>query len=384
MKIVNMNFSYEELYSMYGQYDTFISIVFHRESDSYKNFGSTLMGGIKYTLEERIKLESVLKKTEIPRTESEIRFIPSELEKLEKEQIEFLDKTGFLCSDIFEVSSVNLPRKNRFTEKKKKEILNTINIEMDSRDWQDLNRITFGFLNSRFEKGNQLSPDEVNQYLGLREYYRKSNKTKPFKDLAYKKDQVTLKDEVRFYELKSKFDDLVIDEDEMKEFAQQVISKHSKREHLINKEFQKSTEKLKQLSTEFGDQIENLNNICHKYEERVILFGEKLIFLNFERFLHIFIRHTTETQIGDRFQGKTVFQYNFDDIIRIISLVMDVASNEIQEHFMNHPESNYRRMGKRSIYFDGHYYRVEIDFNGSLLTFHPYNNNEEKEADNEE
>ncbi len=379
-----MNFSYEELYSMYGQYDTFISIVFHRESDSYNNFGSTLMGGINYTLQERTEIESTLKKEEVPRTEKHIRFIPSELEKLSTEQIEFLDKTGFLCSDVFEVSSVNLPRKNRFIERKKKEIPNTINIEIDSRDWQDLNRITFGFLNSRFEKGNPLSPNEINQFLGLREYYKKSNQTDPFKELAYKEDKVTLKDEVRFYELKSKFDDLVINEDEMKEFAQQIISKHSKREHLINKELQKSTEKLKQLSDKFGDQIENLNSICHKYEERIMLFGEKLIFLNFERFLHIFIRHATETQIGDRFQGKTVFQYKFDDVIRIISLVMDVASNDIQEHFKNHPESNYRRMGKRSIYFDGHYYRVEIDADGSLLTFHPYNNNEEKEADNEE
>lgn len=57
-----MNFSYEELYSMYGQYDTFISIVFHRGSESFHKFGSTLMGVIKYTLEERIELESILKK----------------------------------------------------------------------------------------------------------------------------------------------------------------------------------------------------------------------------------------------------------------------------------------------------------------------------------
>ena len=379
-----MNFSYEELYSMYGQFDTFISIVFHYGSDSHKNFGSTLMGVINYTLEERTELESILKKAKIPRTNKEIRLIPSELEKLSVEQIEFLDKTGFLCNDIFEVSSVNLPRKNRFIERKKKKIPNTVNIEIDARDWQDLNRISFGFLNSRFEKGNPLSPNEISQYLGLREYYEKSNKSSPFKELAYKEGQITLKDDVRFYELKAKFDDLMINEDEMNEFAKKIVSKHSERELLIKKELQKSTEKLKQLSDEFGDKIENLNSICHKYEERVMLFGEKLIYLNFERFLHIFIRHTTKTQIGDRFQGKTVFQYKFDDIIRIISLVMDVSSNDIQEHFRIKPESNYRRMGQRSIYFDGHYYRVEIDSDGSLLTFHPYNNNEEREADNEE
>lgn len=379
-----MNFSYEELYSMYGQYDTFISIVFHRGSESFHKFGSTLMGVIKYTLEERTELENILKKDEIPRTENVIHFTPSELEKLSLEQIEFLDKTGFLCSDIFEVSSVNLPRKNRFIDKKKKEIPNTINIEIDAKDWQDINMITFGFLNSRYIKGNPLSPNEMNQYLGLREYYNKENSISPFKELAYQEDLATLKNEVRFYELKSKFDDLVINEDEMKEFAQQIISKYSYRENLIKEEIRKSAERLNQLSQEFGDQIERLKDICHKYEERVVLFGEKLIFLNFERFLHIYIRHVTETQIGNRFQGKTVFQYKFDDIIRVISLVMDVASNDIQEHFRNFPDKIYRRMGARSIYYDGHYYRVEIEPNGSLITFHPYNNCEEKDADNEE
>lgn len=379
-----MNFSYEELYSMYGQYDTFISIVFHRNSDSFHKFGSTLIGVIKYTLEERTELESVLKQDEIPRTEKEIRFYPSELEKLLPEQLEFIDKTGFLCSDIFEVSSVNLPRQNRFIERKKKEIQNTINIEIDSRDWQDINQITFGFLNSRFVKGNPLSPNEMNQYLGLREYYKKGNLNSPFKDLAYQEDGVSLKTEVRFFELKSKFEDLVIDEKDMKEFAQLIISKHSYREKLITEELKKTSERLVQLSHEFGDQIEKLKDICHKYDERVVLFGEKLIYLNFERFLHIYIRHVIETKVGDRFKGKTVFQYKFDDIIRIISLVMDVASKDIQDHFKNQPEANYRRMGKRSIYFDGHYYRIEISTNGSLLTFHPYNNNEEKDADNEE
>ena len=85
-----MNFSYEELYSMYGQFDTFISIVFHYGSDSHKNFGSTLMGVINYTLEERTELESILKKAKIPRTNKEIRLIPSELEFINQNKTQIL------------------------------------------------------------------------------------------------------------------------------------------------------------------------------------------------------------------------------------------------------------------------------------------------------
>ena len=52
-KYGNMNFSYEEIYSMYGQYDTFVSLDFHQGSEAYNKFGQSLMGTFKYTLEQR-------------------------------------------------------------------------------------------------------------------------------------------------------------------------------------------------------------------------------------------------------------------------------------------------------------------------------------------
>ena len=378
-----MNYSYEELYSMCSQYDTLINIVFYRGTFSFKNYGATLTGNIKYTLEERKELDIRLKQTVIPRTEREIKFTPSELEKLTSEQVKHLDKNGFLCSDIFEIHSVNLPRTNRFIEKEKKDIPNTLNIKINTKDWQDLNRINFGFLNLRFERNDSLSPNELYQYLGLREYYKIGNLESPYKELKFQDNGKILKPEVKYYELKAKFDDLVITKDEMKVFEELLILRFNYREKLINKELQKSTERLNSLANIYGDEIKNLKSICHSFEERVILFGEKLIYLNFERFLHIYARHVTETQVGEKFAGKTVFQYKSDDIVRLISLVMDVTEDDIQQHFIESPDTNYRRMGQRSVYFDGHYYRVEIDTNGKLLTFHPYNNNEEKKADSE-
>ena len=42
----------------------------------------------------------------------------------------------------------------------------------------------------------------------------------------------------------------------------------------------------------------------------------------------------------------------------------------------------YNLFGKRAIYFNGNYYRVEIEPSGRLLTFHPYNDEKEREKDN--
>lgn len=161
-----------------------------------------------------------------------------------------------------------------------------------------------------------------------------------------------------------------------------LISKELKKhDRIIKAELQRTNQKLAELADKYGDKIENLEKICSNYEERVVLFGDKLVYLDFERFVHIYARHVSETLISDKYVGKTVFQYKFDDIMRLISLVLTSVSNDIQQHFKENPDKQYRRMGSRSVYFDGHYYRIEIDEKEKLITFHPYNNNEEKEND---
>jgi hypothetical protein len=310
-------------------------------------------------------------------------FIPSELENLTAKQIEDLDRDGILCSDITAISASNLPKSNRYTTKGKKDIPDTINIEIDSSDWQDLNRITYGFLKSRYSKGKSLSPNEFNEYLGLRTYYKDNLTDDDYKSHAFELNEKTLKKEVRFHELKFKFVDMQINEDEMLEYVILKSAELKEKDKLIKDELLRTNQKLSELEDKYGDKIENLEKICLSFDERVLLFGDKLIYLDFERFIHIYPRHVTETLISDKYSGKTVFQYKFDDIMRLISSVLDSGHNEIQDHFKTNPEKQFIRMGARSIYFDGHYYRVDIDENGRLMTFHPYNNTEEKDNDNE-
>lgn len=117
-------------------------------------------------------------------------------------------------------------------------------------------------------------------------------------------------------------------------------------------------------------------SICSQFEDDVLLPYEIPIWWDFERFLHIFIRHVKETKIGERFSEKTIFQYKYRDIRRIVENVIKSVYIDIKEHFKEKPTINYRRMGTRSVYYDGIYYRIEIEPSGRLITFHPYNDNE--------
>lgn len=373
-----MNYSYEEIFSMYGQYDTFVTLKFHYNSEAYKSYKPTLMGTFIYNLEEREKLQQLITTDNIPRTSQDIRFAPSSLEKLSAQQIESLDRKGIQNFDIEVVSAFNLSRENRFIIKGEKDILNTIELKFSSSG-MDFNQFKLGFYNSRLRSKYKLIPEEEFEYFGLQLFY---NPDQINDDLNKKiTDEATgkVKEPIRYYQLKAKFfqSDLTEEEDnELKE----IMSRRSQiKISFIMEELKRSTEKLKVLAVKHKDNLGTLIDISTQFEDELLLPYEFPIWWDFERFIHIYIRHVKETKLGERFAEKTIFQYKFHDIRRIIDAVIEIVYEDIKTHFKERPTENYRRMGTRSVYYDGIYYRVEIEPTGRLITFHPYNDNEKPE-----
>jgi hypothetical protein len=296
---------------------------------------------------------------------------------LTAENIELLDRYGIQASNIAIISSFSRHRKNRFTEKGTKEIPNQITIQAPKIDgWQELNRLRFGFLNSIYESKHPFTPNQEIEYWGLRTHLVIGLDLEDFLEIK-NRDADFLK-KVRLVELDCKFQELSIDEGQIQEFAKLTVEKIFYKKDIVEREIQKSGQNIKSVSVNFKAEIEELKKCCYPFDEDIIGFGEKTIYLTFERFVHIYASHVAETQIGETFSGeKTVFQYMFDDIKYLIKMVVENVSNEIQIHFKESPELPFRRIGKRAIYIDGHYYRLVIEPNGSIQDFHPYNRNED-------
>ncbi|MBI3133820.1 MAG: hypothetical protein HYZ14_04010 [Bacteroidetes bacterium] len=368
-----MNFSSEEIYSLYGQYDSFVTLEFNFNSEEFEKFGSRLMGVFLYTLEERRELEKVINQKEVPRTDVKIKFTPSDLERFTPENIEELDKYGIQASSLSAVSSLNLPRKNRFIEKGTKEIPNQIIIQLPPiNGWQELNRMRLGQLNSIYQSEKPFTPYQEIEYWGLHSHFGiKMNKT-DIKRFSNGQDSFIKK--VRLLELECKYHELTITEEQINEFVDLTLAKILYKNAVIDKEIQMSGDNVKKVMATYKEKIDDLRKCCSSFEEDVIRYGDRPIYLTYERFVHIYARHVSETQIGERFSaGKTVFQYKFDDIRYLLKMVVDCVSDEIQEHFRSSTDQPFRRMGKRAVYVDGHYYRLVIEPTGSILDFHPFN-----------
>ena len=96
-----------------------------------------------------------------------------------------------------------------------------------------------------------------------------------------------------------------------------IAEETNEKNRIIDLELERTNQKLLELIEHYGDKIENLKKICSSFDEKILLYGEKIIYLDFERFVHIFSRHVTETKIGDKSKIKTVFQYKFDSIMQL-------------------------------------------------------------------
>jgi hypothetical protein len=365
-----MNFSYEEIFSMYGQFDTFVSLQFHPASEAHKKYGQSLMGTFIYTLNERRDLEQVLKNENVPRTNKYIKFKPAKAEKrLTREQRIDLDKKGILNGDIFEVATVNRTRQNRFKVVGEKDVPNTLKVNFDPRgvEW---NRLKLGMYSSRLASGYPLIESERYEYLALRAYCEEFSEDE--KREAIDANTGRLKPTIRYHFLEVKFmnTDLTPEEDE--EFKRLQDERSKPKMELLRAELTRSSERLKDLAVHHKDPLNRIIVIAAQFEDDVILPYEFPIWWNFERFLHIYIRHVKETKVGERFAEKTIFQYKFKDVRRIIDAVLTSIYPEVEEHFRKTTDI-FRRMGKRAVYYDGIYYRVEIESNGLLRTFHPEN-----------
>ena len=376
-KYGSMNFSYEELYSMYGQYDAFIALDFHQGSEAYNKFGQSLMGTFKYTLEQREELEQLLKLKHIPRSSKRILFSPSILHNLSEEQKVSLDKDGILNDDIASVSCVNRPRKNVYSEKNKKEIPNQIKIDVNISE-KESHMMMLGLYKTKLKDGCELSNIEKNDFYALKQYFEQNNI--PAEELQYIIDNETNQPKLpireKYLKIKSSYAGLT--DEENKEIHNIWHSQFKEKETILKNEIQRSDNNWNNLPIE---QQMKLLAIAYRFEDEVLLSWSKSIWWDLERFLHIIIRHTSDLQNG-KYKEKTTFQYEFPNIRELIKSVIISVEKEIEEEFKANPNKNFKRQGKRAIYFNGNYYRVEIEPSGRLLTFHPYNDEKEREKDN--
>ncbi|MGV3460256.1 MAG: hypothetical protein ACO1N9_07360 [Flavobacterium sp.] len=360
----------ENIYKNTGQFDKIVSVSFRFNSESYNKYGSYIVGKFFYTPNERAEIQKVIDDPNHAQTHGLIKFIVSPSPEVSPENKEYLKLDGLNSSDIVEILGFNAPAENKFIKTETRDLPKPITIKSPFTD-DDADDMMLWLNDQRLKNGYKLIKEERDQHNAIlyRKYEHKI--TKP-EEIALFRDSETgeIKPELNYYYLNSKLENGTISDQELEELKKLLDQKAKEKVQIIKKELERSSEKWKQMGIDEKTALANLVQMSLHFEPHRLTSGKIPIWWDFERFVHIFMRHVSETKIGERFEIKTVFQYRLKDIKSLIKIVLEIAEKEIMEHFEAKPGIEFKRQGERAIYFDGDYYSFRIDKDGKLMTFH--------------
>ena len=113
-----------------------------------------------------------------------------------------------------------------------------------------------------------------------------------------------------------------------------------------------------------------LDKIIHFTEKRYNVTGKHLLYCSFETFLHVYLRHVEELKIENQFKERDKFQLKEEDVMIVMGMVMGALCNEYQEYKDKNPNGRFYRTGKMAYYYNGDYYNVDVNPDGSISTFY--------------
>lgn len=368
-------FSVEELYAMYGQYDRkYISIEFHKFSASAAKFGRNIAGVLMYYKKEREEIEEVISQENVPRTNGLVKIDCSKHEKLSDEQQKELIEKGFVSGDIYEVLASDFPVAKSYNQTGIKEIPNTITVNFDPTDF-DPNRAYLWLYGQKIKNGDILIDEEVVKFCGLSLYLKPGSENYDFiKENGFDENGQKLP-KVRYFELEAKLYATDITKEEILEFDQFLQARKVERIEAIKNEIKRSTNKrLEQFEEEYPDIYSELQKSRVQFETESLEYHQMVtpIYWDYEGFLHIYLRHCDELAIEGHFENKTKFQYTQKDIKRILKIAIEKLKPKINEKLKE--GKDFRIYGDRSLYFNGNHYSLHILADGRVAAFHPLEN----------
>lgn len=364
-----MAFQQLDLYKRFGQYDNVCYVTLVPNSGSFKKYGTHLTGDFFYAKEERQELQQRLDEDDQNDAHSNVKFIERLKGVSKQHQDELLEK-GFPTEDILDVFS--LPRKNvnDYVIEEIRSLPEPMVIKFDAQNF-DVVKATLWLNKQRLKDGFQLTEFEIDQDIAYRVINNNGDIPKDLPTAAYDpKDTTKLKPLIRYKILHHHFLHRELTPEEDAEFKAMLGQRAKESVDVLLKELERSTERFKKVGIEYPEAIQSLQQLVAFFEPERLTHTKIPVWWNLERFLHIYMRHVAEVQVGERFEGKSRFQYKLKDIRKLIEIILERLSPEINRHFEQSPDKEFKKQGSMSIYYNGDYYALHIRADGLLLTFY--------------
>lgn len=360
-------FSQGQLYEYAGSLDNVTTITFRPGSESQDVYGESLTVVFVYTQKERLALEadkSAL--NDIPKVKA--KELLSEISEVLRDQ---LVKEGLLVKDIVEM--IVMPRRdiqNTFASEELR-TPNVMNIPFEAvGDGKDIYWM-YSSLCRFLEDGIELTPEEHSEYLAYKLVIEPEELTCGERKEIFNEDGAIENREVGYFYLMWKADAHRLKGSDEIMLEQLVENRFINRFQIADKELRSMGLRFDELAKRYPEKARLLLlKILDFHECRYNSVGKYLMYLSYNSFLHIYLRHVSELSVENQFSERSKFQLAEKDLDATMRKVLGSINDEYQAYKEIHPNNRFFRKGSMAYYFNGDYYDIDILPDGQIGTFY--------------
>lgn len=357
-------FTQEEIYEYAGAKDCVATLTLNQESA--KLYGESLTVVFVYYQKERIALEK--DRTAL----NDISNVKAKelLGKLDGSLYDQLLKNGIPAKDIVEMlvgpdSEENNTYASPLLRKPK-----VLEIPIEGEDNGKDIYFMYGALCHFIADGIGLTPEEHNEHLAYKILEREKLTDKEREEI-FDKNGAIVNQEVGYFWLLWKKEAGKLTEKNKTDLMHLSQNRIANRFGLADKELQNMGLSFEKLAKTYPEKAALLfSKIVNFHEYRYNVVGKHLLYMSFESFLHIYLRHVKELAVENQFGERSKFQLAEKDLKATMDIVLGALNDEYQTYKDEHPNSRFFRKGNMAYYYNGDYYDVDILPDGQIGSFY--------------
>ncbi|MBS1593441.1 MAG: hypothetical protein JST90_03905 [Bacteroidetes bacterium] len=182
-----------------------------------------------------------------------------------------------------------------------------------------------------------------------------------------------------------KFDlGIAVSDEEAEYYFNWLSLRHQARKAIIRKEILRTVDNEKRINSHYISDYKTLLKIAAEFDQVTFIHWFVCIFLDFERYIHIYVRHVEETKFGNpNNKPRTFFSYKHELIFQLLKKVLLQEEEHIKNHFLEvriaqstsgryGTLSKYLRgkKGRPAIEYNGDKFAIEIEITGRIMSFY--------------
>ena len=345
-------FTQEEIYEYAGANDCVATLTLNQESA--KLYGESLTVVFVYYPKERIALEK--DRTAL----NDISNVKAKelLGKLDGSLYDQLLKNGIPAKDIVEMlvgpdSEENNTYASPLLRKPK-----VLEIPIEGEDNGKDIYFMYGALCHFIADGIGLTPEEHNEYLAYKIVLEREKLTDKEREEIFDKNGAIVNQEGGYFWLLWKKEAGKLTEKNKTDLMHLSQNRIANRFSLADKELQNMGLSFEKLAKTYPGKAALLfSKIVNFHEYRYNVVGKHLLYMSFESFLHIYLRHVKELAVENQFGERSKFQLAEKDLKATMDIVLGAMNDEYQTYKDEHPNSRFFRKGNMAYYYNGDYYQ---------------------------